>query len=74
MIVADTGASRVAFLGSIFEAETPAMLALHLKIRAGRIAEIETLVQRNDKSAAGFEKIGYTWTQPLPTAARIDAD
>jgi len=69
--VTDVAAGRVAFLGSIREADTPAMLALHLRIEQRRIAEIETLVQRSDKSALGFEKIGYLWTQPIPEAERM---
>ncbi|MGH8150362.1 MAG: hypothetical protein ACRETB_10380 [Steroidobacteraceae bacterium] len=71
MIVADTAAERVAFLGSIREAGTPAMLALHLAIRHHRIAEIETLVQRSARSAQGFEKIGWTWTETLPPRERM---
>ena len=70
MIVSDVAAGHVAFLGSIEEADTPAMLALHLKVKSGRIEQIETLVQRNDKSAAGFDKIGYRWTDPIPTDER----
>jgi hypothetical protein len=71
MFVTDTAAGRVAFLGSIREAGMPAMLALHLAIRDHRIAEIETLVQRSDRSALGFEKIGYAWTQAVPPRERM---
>ncbi len=71
LVVADTAAERVAFLGSIREAGTPAMLALHLAIRDHRIAEVETLVQRSDRSALGFEKIGWTWTETIPARERM---
>jgi hypothetical protein len=71
MVVADTAAGRVAFFGSIREAGTPAMLALHLAIRDHRIAQIETLVQRSDQSALGFEKLGYTWTSTIPPRERM---
>lgn len=71
MVVADTAAGHVAFLGSIREAGTPAMLALHLAIRNHRIAQIETLVQRSDKSALGFEKLGYTWASAIPVRERM---
>jgi hypothetical protein len=71
MVVADTAAGHVAFLGSIREAGAPAMLALHLAIRNHRIAQIETLVQRSDKSALGFEKLGYAWTKPLAAGERL---
>ncbi|HTT06705.1 MAG TPA: hypothetical protein VMF64_15605 [Steroidobacteraceae bacterium] len=71
MVVADTAAGHVAFLGSIREAGMPAMLALHLAVRNHRIAQIETLVQRSDKSALGFEKLGYAWTTPIAPAERM---
>jgi hypothetical protein len=70
MIVSDVAAGHVAFLGSIKEADTPAMLALHLKVKNGRIEQLETLIQRSDKSAEGFDKIGYRWTDPIPADQR----
>jgi hypothetical protein len=66
MFVADVESGHVAFLGSIIEDDTPAMLALHLRIRKGRISAAETLVQRSEKSARGFEEIGYTWRDAVP--------
>jgi hypothetical protein len=65
MLVDDVESGHVAFLGSIREADTPAMLALHLRIRDGKITAAETLVQRNEKSGLGFEEIGYTWRDAL---------
>jgi hypothetical protein len=65
MLVDDVESGHVAFLGSIREADTPAMLALHLRVRNGKITAAETLVQRNEKSGVGFEEIGYTWTDTL---------
>jgi hypothetical protein len=70
MFVTDVESGHVAFLGSIKEADTPAMLALHLRIRQGRISAAETLVQRNEKSGLGFEQIGYTWLEPVPAGER----
>jgi hypothetical protein len=70
MFVADAESGHVVFLGSITEADTPAMLALHLRIRKGLISAAEMLVQRNEKSAKGFEEIGYTWRDPLPASER----
>ncbi len=70
MFVTDVEAGHVAFLGSITEANTPAMLALHLRIRKGEISAAEMLVQRNEKSANGFEEIGYTWRDQLPASER----
>jgi len=74
MFVTDEKAGHVSFLGSIKEADTPAMLALHLKVQKGQIAEVETLVQRSDKSADGFEKIGYTWTESIPASERMSRE
>lgn len=70
LLVDDVDAGHVAFLGSIREADTPAMLALHLRVRKGRITAAEALVQRNEKSALGFEQIGYTWHEPIPAGER----
>jgi len=71
MFVDDVEAGHVAFLGSIREADTPAMLALHLRIRDRKITAAETLVQRNEKSALGFEEIGYTWRDAVPAGERM---
>jgi len=71
MQVADPAAGRIAFLGSIREDDIPAMLAAELVVRDRRIAGIETLVQRSDKSAQGFEKIGWNWSTEVPAAERL---
>jgi hypothetical protein len=70
MFVDDVEAGHVAFLGSIREADTQAMLALHLRVRNGKITDAETLVQRNEKSAQGFDEIGYAWREPVPVGER----
>jgi hypothetical protein len=74
MLVADVESGHVAFLGSIKEADTPAMLALHLRIRKGRISGVEALVQRNEKSALGFEEIGFTWRQTLSARDQLSRE
>jgi len=71
VFVTDPQAGEVSFLGSIREDNTPAMLALRLKVRNRQISEIETFIQRSDRSALGFEKIGYTWTDVIPPAERM---
>jgi hypothetical protein len=71
LFVTDPQAGEVAFLGSIREDNTPAMLALRLKVRNRQISEIETFIQRSDRSALGFEKIGYTWTEVIPPGERM---
>ncbi len=74
MFVTDPATGQVGFLGSIKEADTPAMLAVHLTVRSGKITAVETLVQRNEKSGQGFEKIGYPWTDPVPASERMSHD
>jgi hypothetical protein len=74
MFVTDTQAGRVSFLGSIKEADISAMLAVHLRVKGGQVTEAETLVQRNEKSGPGFEKIGYTWLDPIPPNERMSRD
>ncbi len=65
MFVTDVESGHVAFLGSVKEADAPAMLALHLRIRKDRVTAAEMLVQRSAASAQGFEEIGYTWRNPV---------
>jgi hypothetical protein len=74
LFVTDVETGQVTFLGSIKEADTPAMIALRLRVRNGRITEAETFIQRSDRSAQGFEKIGWTWTDPIPPAERLSRD
>jgi hypothetical protein len=50
------------------------MLALHLRIRKGQISAVETLVQRNEKSALGFEEIGYTWRDTLSAREQLSRE
>jgi hypothetical protein len=71
LFVTDPQAGEVAFLGSIREDNAPAMLALRLKVRNRQISEVETFIQRSDRSALGFEKIGYTWADVIPPAERM---
>ncbi|HEY1898460.1 MAG TPA: hypothetical protein VGG49_01555 [Steroidobacteraceae bacterium] len=71
LVVPDTAAGRVAFLGGIIEDGAPAMLALQMKIVKHKITEVETLVQRDSKSEAGFAKIGFDWSAVIPAAERL---
>jgi hypothetical protein len=71
VFVTDPASGHVAFMGSILEDGTPAMLAVHLKIQNRQIASIETFVQRSPSSAQGFDKIGYKWNQPVPESDRM---
>src|SRR5262249_11260853 len=71
LFVADVTAQQVAFLGSISEDKTPAMISLRLKTANRQITEIETFIQRSPSSAVGFDRIGYTWTETVPPADRM---
>ena len=74
LFVTDPVAGEVAFFGSIKEENTPAMLALRLKIENRQISEVETFIQRSPSSAMGFERIGYKWNEPIPPAERMSRD
>ena len=69
--VTDVEAGHVAFLGTVREDDIPAVIAVHLTVRNRRVAGTEVFIQRNDKSADGFDRIGYTWADPLPASERM---
>ena len=58
LIFADPQAGQAGFMGTIRENGRAAALVLRLKIDAGRIAEAETLVLRNENTANSLEKAG----------------
>ncbi|HEX7081423.1 MAG TPA: hypothetical protein VF329_10450 [Gammaproteobacteria bacterium] len=64
LFVTDVEAGQVAFIGTINEdhrdpaQETPAIIALRLKIEDGAIAEAEQMVVRNEEAAARVEALG----------------
>jgi len=71
--LADAEAGQAVLMGTIREADTPAILVVRLKVRDRRIAEIETLVIRNEAAAKSLDTIGTpraTWTQAVPAAER----
>jgi hypothetical protein len=71
LFVTDVEAQQVAFLGSITEANVGAVIGLRLKIRNNQITEAEHFIQRSPNSAAGFERIGYRWTEAVPPSERM---
>jgi len=71
LFITDPVTGEVTFFGSIMEENTPAMLALRLKIENRQISEVETFIQRSPSSAQGFERIGYKWTETIPPAERM---
>jgi len=74
LFVTDVEAQQVAFLGSITEANVGAVIGLRLRIRNNQITEAEHFIQRSPSSAAGFERIGYKWTDVVPPAERMPRD
>jgi hypothetical protein len=74
VFVTDVPAGEVGFMGAIQEAGTPAMIALRLKVDNRRITEAETFIQRSERSANGFDKIGWAWTEEIPAAQRMSRE
>ena len=74
LFVTDVEAQQVAFLGTITEANVGAVIGLRLRIRNNQITEAEHFIQRSPSSAAGFERIGYKWTDVVPPAERMPRD
>ena len=72
LVFADPEAGQVGFMGTIRENGRPASLVLRLKIDAGRIAEAETLVLRNENTANNLEKAGTPDPILLETVAAHD--
>jgi hypothetical protein len=74
LTLADPASGNVAFMGTIRENGRPASLVLRLKIDAGRIAEAETLVLRNENTAVNLEKAGAPdpmLLERVPVAERL---
>ncbi len=77
LCVADPEAGQAGFFGTIRENGKPAILALRLRIVAGEIAEIETLVARDEPGALRLEKLGApnpVFGAAVPAAERASRD
>ena len=71
--IADVDAGQAVLMGTVREADVPAVLVVRVRVASERIAEIETLVIRNQMAAESLDAIGApraVWTQPLPVAER----
>ena len=71
--MADVGAGQAVLMGTVREADLPTILVVRVKVAGERIAEIETLVIRNQMAAESLDAIGEprpVWTQPLSAADR----
>jgi hypothetical protein len=80
LFVDDVEAGQVGFMGTIAEdnrdpsKSTPALIALRLRIRSGKITEIEQEVVRDAKAAARVEKMGHpraAFTAQVPPGQRM---
>lgn len=71
--LADVERGQAVLMGTVREAEVPTILVVRLKVARRRIAEVETLVIRNEAAAKSLDSIGTpraTWTQSVPAAER----
>jgi len=80
LFVADVRAGQVAFIGTISEdareptSDTPALIALRLKVENEQIAEIEQFVVRNVEAANRVAALGdphALFTQAIPESERM---
>lgn len=72
--IADVEAGQAVLMGTIREAETPAIFVLRLKVEQQRISEVETLVIRNEAAAKSLDAIGTprrTWFDAVAPADRL---
>jgi hypothetical protein len=73
----DVQAGQVGFFGTMREAGQPVILALRLKIENRKIAEIETIVNREKDEAENLEKRGHPdplFTETIPAADRLSRE
>ena len=71
--LADVERGQAVLMGTIREADVPAILVVRLKVVNRRIEEIETLVIRNEAAAKSLDAIGgprAAWTAAVPPAER----
>ena len=69
--MADVEAGQAVLMGTIREADTPTIFVLRLGIAEQRIAEIETLVIRNQSAAENLDKIAAPRRAWLRRCARV---
>ena len=74
----DVEAGQAILMGTVREADTPTIFVLRLGVvRQQRIADIETLVIRNQSAAESLDKIGtprQTWSASVPESERHSRD
>ena len=78
LFVDDVPSGQVAFIGTIREADVPAIIALRLKVQGGSIQEIETFVVRNMNAAKNLEdkwkEPNHLFLEAIPATERMSRD
>jgi hypothetical protein len=72
--IADVGKGQAVLMGTIREADVPTIFVLRLGITGQQIAEIETLVMRNQMAAENIDRVGRpraAWYEAVPAASRL---
>ena len=72
--IADVERGQAVLMGTIREADTPTIFVLRLKVAARRIAEVETLVIRNQMAAESLDRIREprrAFFEAVPPAERL---
>ena len=70
----DVETAQAVFMGTIREADVPTIFILRLRIAEQQIAEIETLMIRNQSAAESLDRIGTpraAWAAAVPVADRL---
>ena len=72
--IADVDKGQAVLMGTIREADVPTIFVLRLGITGQQIAEIETLVIRNQMAAENLDRIARprtAWSEAVPAASRL---
>lgn len=76
VVVADSGAGQVGYVGIVREHDKPVVLALRLKVAAGQIAEAESIVVRNlsEQNLANLRTPSPALATAVPVAERVSRE
>ena len=72
--IADVERGQAVLMGTIREADTPTLFVLRLGISGQQIAEIETLVMRNQMAAENLDRVARpraAWSEAVPPGSRM---
>jgi hypothetical protein len=78
LFVDDVAAGQVAFIGTIREADTPAVIAMRLKVQNRQVSEIETFVVCNMNAAKNLEEKwkapSHSFLEAVPAVERMSRE